>query len=94
MNAINIHNILYDGNIHKLIKLQKKGYKFDKHAINFASMNGHIHVLELFKNSGNKLKYNKNAIKCSSKYKGTIILKWFKNNNYKTRLHYIKQYKH
>jgi hypothetical protein len=93
---IDINRICGMGELFTLIKLQKEGHKFkyDRKAINWASMHGYVHILEWFKNSGYKLKYNKNAINSSSIYKRKKNLKWFKNNNYKTRLYYIKKYTH
>ena len=47
-----------------------------------ASFNGHIQVLEWFKNSGYEFKYSKNAIIWASKNKKIQVLEWFKNSGY------------
>ena len=44
-------------------------------------MNGHVQILEWFKNSNYKFKYYKNAITCASKVKNIKILKWFEHRN-------------
>ena len=49
--------------------------------INYASFNGHVQVLEWFKNSGYKFKYDKNAIYFASRNGGHIkVLKFYSNN--------------
>ena len=50
--------------------------------IDSASKNGHIDVLEWFKNSGYKFKYSVNAIKLASQNCHVNVLKWFKNSGY------------
>ena len=53
--------------------------------INNASREGHIQVLEWFKNSGYEFKYDQWAFNCAS-WKGNIqVLEWFKNSGYKIK---------
>jgi hypothetical protein len=47
-----------------------------------ASSNGHIQVLEWFKNSGYEFKYGKEAINRASYYGHIQVLEWFKNSGY------------
>jgi hypothetical protein len=102
-SKIAIRKVSANGFVHVLEWFKNSGYKFkyDKNAIYYASINGNINVLEWFKKSGYKLKYNKsviNKLHCINHLwwvnYSSYASKWFKNNNYKTRLNYIKQYKH
>ena len=52
--------------------------KYSKSEINWASENGHINVLEWFKNSDLEFKYSNWA----SQNGHINVLKWFKNNNF------------
>ena len=47
-----------------------------------ASKNGHVKVLEWFKNSGYEFKYNQCAIDFASGYGHIKVLEWFKNSGY------------
>ena len=51
-------------------------------AIIYASKNGHVQVLEWFKNSGYEFKYNKDAIMWASRNGHIEFLEWFKNSDY------------
>ena len=51
------------------------------HVIKQAYGNGHIHVLEWFKNSGFEFKYDKNIIKRIKTYRDSV-LEWFKNSGF------------
>ena len=46
------------------------------HAIDWASINGHLHILEWFKNSGFELKYTEHAIDRASASGRLHILEW------------------
>jgi hypothetical protein len=87
-NEINVENyeiqsfdILHktDLNIY-VIENNKVLYK--NNIINNASENGHIQVLEWFKNSGYEFKYDNYAISYASKSGNIKVLEWFKNSGY------------
>jgi hypothetical protein len=63
-----------------VIENNKVVYK--NNIINDACKNGHIQVLEWFKNSGYKFKYDEYAILWASKYGHVQVLEWFKNSGY------------
>ena len=54
--------------------------------IDWASENGHVNVLEWFKNSGYEFKYTSNAIDWASENGHVNVLKWFKKDRKSTRL--------
>jgi hypothetical protein len=96
-DKISINHALMNGHIHILEWLTNSGYelKYDYYyPINILSVFGNVSILELHKNYGFKFKYNNTAIIYAIYDAYYDVLKWFKNNNYKTKLNYIKQYKH
>jgi hypothetical protein len=59
----------------------------------WTSCNGHVNVLEWFKNSDYEFKYYKYAFYGASRHGQVHVLEWFKNNNYKSSLKCVKLYK-
>ena len=55
---------------------------YKNNIINCASENGHIQVLEWFKNSGYEFKYTEDATNGASINKHIEVLEWFKNSGY------------
>jgi hypothetical protein len=74
-----------NGHIKVLEWFKNSGYefKYDKYAINRASLHGRIQVLEWFKNSGYEFKYDEDVINMASYYGYIKVLKWFKRSGYK-----------
>ena len=68
-----------------IISITKNNYDnitYSACAINWASLNGHIHILDWFKNNDYEIKYTENAINWASQHGHIHILNWFKNNGY------------
>ena len=63
-----------------VIKNNRVLYK--NNIINNASQNGHIQVLEWFKNSGYEFKYTEWPINYASEIGDVQVLEWFKNSGY------------
>ena len=86
-----INNGCKYGHIQVLEWFKNSGYefKYDIHAIFYASVFGHIQILEWFKNSGYEFKYNKDVINFASTYnlsstfRHIQVLEWFKTSGYK-----------
>ena len=66
-------------------KIQGTEFKYTSDAIDFASNNSHIAILECFKNSGYEFKYTSNAIDWASENGHLAILEWFKNSGYELK---------
>ena len=68
--------------IYKLLILYKKQSKEKDYneLINWAAKNGHVNVLEWFKNSGLEFKYTDNAIDWAAQNGHVNVLEWFKNS--------------
>jgi hypothetical protein len=78
----NYNNNIY--NIEILEWLKSINYYFDNTDIIYnASFNGHVHILEWFKNSGYEFKYNVSTISMASHNGHVNVLEWFKNSGYK-----------
>ena len=80
-----------------VIQNNKVLYKND--IISSASENGHIQVLEWFKNSGYEFKYDRRAINLASEYGHIQVLEWFKNSDYEFKyyenaINYASEYGH
>ena len=58
-------------------------FKYNGWAINYASENGHIAILDWFKNSEFEFKYDEWAINYASENGHIAILDWFKNSGFK-----------
>ena len=78
LNSKDIINIYYGlGLINLIKKLKKNNEHFvSDNSINCAAENGHINILQWFKNSNLELKYSKKAINGASKNGNINILEW------------------
>ena len=70
-----------------LLKILKNYYQNNKNIIVnnrlvITAKNGHIAVLDWFKNSGFKFKYSKSAINYASENGHIAVLDWFKNSDF------------
>ena len=54
--------------------------KYSEDAIDYASKNGNLDILEWCKNNGLKLKYSENAIDNASINSCIDVLEWWKNS--------------
>ena len=83
LNKKNMIDTCYKlGLINVLKKLKKNNENFVlATSIDYASKNGHIKILEWFKNSGLEFKYTVDAINIASANGHIGILDWFKNSN-------------
>jgi len=63
-------------------KIQGTEFKYTPCAIDWASGNGHVAILEWFKNSGYEFRYTSDAILWASRKAHVAILEWFKNSGY------------
>jgi len=82
--------------IQKYLKKYYNCYKIKYfNFINFACKNGHINILEWFKNSDYEFKYDESAIHFACKNGHINVLEWFKNSNYELKycINYIKMLK-
>ena len=57
-------------------------FKYSKYTINWASIYGHISVLEWFRNSGYEFIYSKYAINWAYIYGHISVIEWFRNSGY------------
>lgn len=89
-----IDNLSKCGDVHmlNLLKntLSKHEFVYTKMAIDGASSNGHIHVLEWWKNSGFELRYSKNAIYWS---KTVAVLEWWKKSGLDVKFNVTNKFK-
>ena len=74
-------NILHKTNLNIFV-IENNKVLYKNNIINNACKNGHIQVLEWFKNSGYEFKYDENAIDYASYYGHIQVLEWFKNSGY------------
>ena len=82
LKSIIINNSIYS-NISKIIQQNNISFKdFHIKIIDRASLNGHINILEWFKNSEYEFKYSNYAIDCASYHGHINILEWYKNSKY------------
>ena len=81
-HKIKSFNILKHTNLNIFV-IKNNKVIYINNIIFYASFNGHIKVLEWFKNSGYEFKYSKNAINNASQGGHIKVLEWFKNSGYK-----------
>jgi hypothetical protein len=74
-------NILHKTNLNIFV-IENNKVLYKNNIINNACKNGHIQVLEWFKNSGYEFKYDENAIDYASQNGHIQVLEWFKNSGY------------
>ena len=70
-----------------LLKILKNYHQNNRNIIidnglDITSQNGHIAVLDWFKNSGFEFKYDENTINCVSENGHISVLDWFKNSGF------------
>jgi hypothetical protein len=51
-------------------------------AIQWALCDGHVHILEWFKNKGHIIKHDRDNVETASRHGNVKLLKWFKNSGY------------
>ncbi len=62
------------------INAKKNKYKYSNLAVDRASQNGHVYVLQWWKESGLELRYTTNAINHASRNGHVSVLQWWKDN--------------
>ena len=82
VNTVYFNEISKIGNIKMFNEISKYSYTQYCEIINCASGDGHLHILEWFKNSGFEFKYEKNTITNASQNGHIHILEWFKNSDF------------
>ena len=82
-NAKNSINKYYELGLINILKHFEKNNKYfiTNNGIDLASMNGHVCILDWFRNSNLEFKYTEHAVDWASKYGHICILDWFKNSD-------------
>jgi hypothetical protein len=83
MFAIENNKVSYKNKYKNIFVIENNKVSYKNFIINNACQNGHIQVLEWFKNSGFKFEYDKWAFIWASKHGHDQVLEWFKNSGYK-----------
>ena len=87
---IDIDEASENGRIDDLNKsLRQQFTPYTKASMNVASANGHVDVLEWWKNSGLELKYTAKAIKVASLNGHIDVLEWWKNSGLKLKYYHL-----
>jgi trans-aconitate methyltransferase len=81
-HEIQSFDILHKTNLNIFVVENNKVLYKKNNIIYYACINGHIQVLEWFKNSGYEFKYNGWAIYHASVNGHVQVLEWFKNSGY------------